>query len=288
MNWDDLRFIAAVARTGSLLGASARLGVDHTTVGRRVSAAERALGVVLFVRGPRGLSITPEGLKLIAPISAVEEAIHEVERRAGADEPTMTGRITVTAPETLGCVVVAPLMAQLSSLHPGVVITVDASGTTRSLHRREAEVAVRTWRSDDASLVIKKAGQLRMGAYVAKSLASRRGIRRAADLAQLPQIVGADDELGTHWLRTLAPEAPISLRCELSLGVQAALRAGHAVGTLPRYLGDVDDELVRIPCADEPVEPIYLTVHKDLRRTARVRVVLDALHEAFAAWGHGS
>lgn len=283
LRWDDLRFIAAVARSGSLLAASAALGVDHTTVGRRLSAAERALGVTLFVRSPTGLTLTPEGEQLLTPVAAVEAAILAVERKAGADDGALVGRVKVTAPETLGCAFLAPRLARFAVGHPGLVVDVDASGAVKNLHRREAEVAVRTWKSTDASIVVKKAGRVAFAVYAAKALVARRPMRGAADLAHVPQIVSGDDDVDTRFLRALAPQAPLALRCELALGVQAALHVGTAVGVLPRYLGDVDDALVRVPLRDEPVDDIYLTVHKDLRQTPRVRAVLDFLAAEFGA-----
>lgn len=283
LKWDDLRFIAAVARTGSLLAASTVLDVDHTTVGRRLSAAERALGTTLFVRSPTGLALTPDGEQLLGPVAAVESAILAVERRAGSDDDTVSGRVKVTAPETLGCAFLAPRMMRLSAMHPGLVVDVDASGAIKNLHRREAEVAVRTWKSADASLVVKKVGRIAHAVYASKQLVARRGLRGAAELALVPQILGGADDVETRFLRTIAPHAPQALRCELTLGVQAALRVGTAVGVLPRYLGDADDELVRIALPNEPVDDVFLTVHKDLRHTRRVRAVLDFLAVEFAA-----
>jgi len=283
LRWDDLRFISAVARTGSLLAASAALGVDHTTVGRRVSAAERALGATLFVRSPTGLTLTPEGEQLLVPVAAVEAAILGVERTAGAQRDALVGRVKVTAPETLGCAVIAPLLARFCAKHPGLIVDVDASGAVKNLHRREAEVAVRTWKTDLDSLVVKKAGRVAHAVYASAALAARRTLRSAADLRAIPQIVGADDDADTRFLRGLAPGAPVLMRCELSLGVQAVLHSGVAVGVLPRYLGDVDAGLVRVPCKGEPIDDVFLTVHKDLRHTPRVRAVLDVLADAFGA-----
>lgn len=141
---DDLRFIAAVARTGSLLAASAALALDHTTVGRWISAAERALSATLFVRSPTGVTLTPECEQLLGPVAAVEAAIHAVERKAGADDGALVGRVRVTAPETLVCAFLAPRLARLATDHSGLVVDVDASGAVKNLHRREAEVAGRT------------------------------------------------------------------------------------------------------------------------------------------------
>src|SRR5262245_2254938 len=108
MNWDDLRFVSSVARHGSLLRASEELRVEHTTVGRRVDAAERSLGAKLFTRGTSGLLLTRDGERLLEPLKQVEDAVSALERRASAHQGELTGTVRITAPETFGVTWLAP------------------------------------------------------------------------------------------------------------------------------------------------------------------------------------
>ena len=281
-NWDDLRYVMAVARGGSLLRAGAALGVDHTTVGRRVAAAERAFGVTLFARSTTGLVLTAEGEQLVAPIEKVEEAILAVERRASADRSDVVGSVKVTAPETLALAGLAKRLAVFAKEHPGLHIELDPSGAVLNLHRREAEVAVRTFRSRDADLVARRAGTVVYGAYAARGFLADHPVSGAAALRGVPLLVGADTDVDTRWLLGLAGVRP-TFTCVIGVGLLAACVAGAGVAVLPRYLGDAEPTLVHLPLPDEPRETVWLTVHRDLRHTPRVRAVLDFLVEVCAA-----
>lgn len=285
LDWDDLRHVAAVARHGSLLAASEALGVDHTTVARRIAAAERALGAVLFVRSPLGLTLTAAGEALSQPVEAVESAILAVERHAGATQSSakLSGRVKVTAPETLGCCVVAPSLARFAVDQPELTIDVDASGAVRNLHRREAEIAVRTQRPREPDLVAKRAGRVAYAAYASRAFLARRPVRGARDLPHVPLGVGAASDADTRWLLALAGGVQPRFRCELAVGLQLALRTGLGVGVLPRYLGDVDAALARIPLPDEPSDDVFLIVHEDMRSAPAVRAVWTTLLETLGA-----
>src|SRR5262245_40007336 len=111
MNWEDLRFAATVARHSSLLGAAGELRVKHTTVGRRIDAAERALGAKLFARSSTGMALTAEGTRLLEPLQRVEDAVSSLERHASAERRELSGTVKVTAPETFGVAWLAPRLA---------------------------------------------------------------------------------------------------------------------------------------------------------------------------------
>lgn len=280
LSWDDLRHVVAVARAGSLLQAAAVLEVDHTTVGRRVAAAERALGVTLFARSAAGLVLTAEGEQLLAPLQQVEDAILAVARQAGAGSTSIAGPIKITAPETFGIAWLAPRLARFAEQHAGVRVHLVPGGTVFDLSRREAEIAVRTFRSDDDALVTRKAATLRFGLYATRAFLTRHPVHKPADLSRCPLLIGDDDERDTRWLLKLAgPQARIGLSCVVAVALVAAARADGGVAVLPQWLGDAEPDLVYLPMPDEPAETLWLTVHRDLRQTPRVRAVLDFLVE---------
>lgn len=272
----------AVARTGSLLQAAAALGVDHTTVGRRVAAAERSFGTTLFARSTTGLVLTADGEQLVEPIARVEEAILTVERRASAEHSDVVGTVKVTAPETLALALLAPPLALFAKEHPGLRIDLDPTGRMLNLHRREAEVAVRTVRSRDADLVARKAGTVVYGAFAARAFLKRSPVPDVESLRKRPLLVGAEDDVDTRWLLALTGARP-GFTCVVGMGLLSACLAGAGVAVLPHYLGDAHADLVHLPLPDEPRETVWLTVHKDLRHTPRVRAVLDFLVETCAA-----
>ncbi|MCU0701222.1 MAG: LysR family transcriptional regulator [Myxococcaceae bacterium] len=281
MNWDDLRFVGAVASHGSLLKAAKALGVQHTTVGRRVEAAERALGVRLFVRTSAGLVLTAEGQRLVAPLEQVEEAVNALERRAVAGRDELTGNVRVTAPETFGAAWLAPRLAVLARRHPGLAIDLNPTGEVLSLDRRQAELAVRFFRSTQKDLVVRRVGTVAHGLYAARSHLARQPFRSVKELAQRPLLSTSPGAPETAWLERLSGNARPAFVSTLSLALLEAARAGAGIAVLPRYLGDAHPELMHLPMPDEPSEPVWLTVHRDLRTTPRVRAVLEFLVEHF-------
>ncbi len=274
MNWDDLRYVAALARHGSLAKTAARLGVEHTTVGRRVDAAERSLNLKLFTRTPAGYLLTQDGDQLVSRLQAVEDAVLELERGVRAKTDELAGSVRVTSPETLGVAYLAPRLARFLTDHPSLRIELLPAGKVLDLSRSEAELAVRTFRTKHERLVVRRVGQVGFRLYASRRYLARRPVQRAADLASAALLVPTDGpELA--WLQRLAPGVAPAFVSEVSLALAQAAQADAGLAVLPRYVGDGSPELVGVPLPSEPTEPLYLTVHRDLRNTPRVRAVAD-------------
>jgi DNA-binding transcriptional LysR family regulator len=277
MNWDDLRFVIAVARHGSLLRAARELGVDHTTVGRRISSAEHALSSTLFTRHKTGLVLTADGERLIGPLQQVEDAVLAAQRRASADRSEIVGTVKITAPESFGIGWLAPRLAHFSERHKGLRVDLEPSGAVLNLNRREAEIALRTFRSKDQALAVRRACDVGYGLYASRAFLARTPIRRPDDLAGRPLLTGPTDDKETRWLAKLSKGTAPTFTCVVAVALVGAAKAGAGVAVLPRYLGDAEPELTYLPMPDEPHESLWLTVHRDLRTTPRVRAVLDFL-----------
>lgn len=277
MNWDDLRHVLAVVRHGSLLGAARELGVDHTTVGRRVGAAERALAAKLFQRGTTGLTPTAEGEHLLESLQRIEDAVSDLERKASAEQRALVGTVKVTAPESFGITWLAPRLATFARQHPGLRIDLDPSGKVLDLHKGQAEIALRFFRSTDQGLVIRRVAEVRYGLYAARAYLARYPLRSPADLATRPLLGAPAGDADAVWLAELSGGAEPIFTTVLAVALLNATRAAAGIAVLPRYLGDADDALVYLPMPGEPHETLWLTVHRDLRTTPRVRAVLDFL-----------
>lgn len=277
MNWDDLRFVLALSRAGSLARAAKKLGVDHTTVGRRIEAAEGALGVRLFTRTSTGYVPTAEAERLVAQIAHVEDAVLALERGAHAQQSSIEGSVRVTSPETFGARYLAPRLALLGREHPGLTIELAASGAILDLARREADVAVRFFKSKHESLVVRRVADLAYGLYASETYLAHRPLKKASELASHPILASAPSPgaIDAAWIARITGGARPAFVSELSIALLEAARAGAGIAVLPRYLGDAESTLRRIPRDDEPREPVWITVHRDLAETPRVRAVLD-------------
>lgn len=285
LNWDDLRFVAELAERGTLSATARALRVDHSTVGRRIESAEAALGVQLFTRSASGYALTADGARLLPELHAVGLAVQALRRAAQAGEGAIEGELRVTAPETFGMTWLAAKLSVFAAQHPGVRVQLDPSGTLVDLERGEAEVALRNVRSTQSRLVVQRVAELAYGLYASPTYLEAHPVRGPEDLAGCA-LLGAPPEppgVESRWLKRLAPGVTPILQCELSLGLSSAARAHAGVAVLPRYLGDAEPGLRRLPMPDPPRETLWLTVHEDARRIPRVRALMDFLQEAFEA-----
>ena len=285
MNWDDLRFVLALSRAGSLLQASKVLEVDHTTVARRIESIEAALGVRLFTRTTTGYVATSEAEGLLPEISQVEEAVLAVERGARAQDASVRGTVRVTSGETFGICYLAPRLAILGREHPGLTVELITGGEVLDLARRDADVAVRFFRSHHENLVVRRAGELAHGLYASKKYLTRRPLESEDDLRNHPILTSSPGPrvVEAAWVARLTQGARPAFVTNMTLALVEAARAGAGIAVLPRYLGDPDPALRRIPIENEPTEAIWVTVHRDLKHTRRVRVVLDFLNQCLKA-----
>ncbi|MEQ9074546.1 MAG: LysR family transcriptional regulator [Sandaracinaceae bacterium] len=281
MNWNDLRFVLALSRAGSLSGAAKALGVDHTTVGRRVDALEAALSLRLFTRSRRGIVPTADAERLLDSFRRVEEAVHAVERSAQAQAQSLEGTVRITSPETFGVSYLAPRLAHLGRRHPGLTLELLPVGDVLDLAKREADIALRGFRSNVDGLVVRRAGTIKYGLYAAEAYLAGRELSGPEDLREHPILSPAltPGALDAQWVQALTRGARPALVSELSLALLEGALAGAGIAVLPRYLGDAHALLRYLPMPDEPKEAVWIHVHDDVRDAPRVRVVLDFLAE---------
>ncbi|MDJ0388691.1 LysR family transcriptional regulator [Roseomonas sp. E05] len=285
MDWDDLRYLVALAREGSLSGAARALRAEHSTVARRIAALEAALGLRLFDRLPRGYALTAEGEQVAALAERLEEDVLAIERLAQGRAGDLAGSVRISAPPVLASHFLAARLAPLRARHPGLLLELAGASRAVSLTRREADLAIRLVRPEEGALVVRRLGEMAYGLYGAADYLARRAPAER-------DWMGYDESLEhvpqQRWLTALAQGRPLALRTNDLATLHMAARAGLGLAALPRFLGDADPALVRLPAADAgtAAREIWLLVHADLRRSARVRAVMDHL-EAVIHAGRG-
>jgi DNA-binding transcriptional LysR family regulator len=277
-DWESLRFFLEAHRTGSLSEASRRLGVDHTTVARRIAALEASLRVKLFDRTPRGYEATQAAEDLLPLAERVEEQVLAIERHAAVGSE-LAGAVRVATTNQVAAEFVIPALPSFRERHPRIVVEVSADNRALNLSRREADIAIRLGRPRENGLVTRKLGELAHAFY-----ALRRGRRSSQLDPEYDVFVGYDDSLAhlphERWLKSVLPARTITFRANNVFCLHAAVRAGLGVALLPCFTADADLALTRLQAtiAPEPRE-MWLVVHGELRRSARVRAVLDHLVE---------
>jgi DNA-binding transcriptional LysR family regulator len=281
-DWNDLRSFLAIARHGSLQGAAGTLGVNHSTVFRRLNALEARLGVRLFDRSPHGYALTVAGEHMLASAERVEDEILGLERRLLGGDVRLAGSLRVTTTDTLANGLLGPHLRAFQAAYPAIELELITGNAFFDLSRREADVALRPSRHPGDAMVGRKLAAIAVALYGARGYLAERGRpRREAELAGHALITG-DASLAhlpaTRWLARHAPQGATVLRCNSWLSQCAAARAGLGLAALPCFLGDRAPELVRVL----PPEPalageLWLLTHPDLRRTARVRAFIGTL-----------
>ena len=281
LEWDDLRFVLAVARHGSLTAAARVLSVTQPTMGRRLEHLEARLGVALFERTASGVALSALGTSLLPLAEQMEQSALSAERRIAARDTGLDGLVRITALEWVGHHVLAPILARFCRQHSGVTVELLTADRVFSLTRHETDIALRTTQFEQDGLVQRKVGMSPRGLYASEAYLAERGIPDYAAGCPGHTLITLPDAAFTfpnmHWLRdSLAPRAHVALQSN-SLDVQAAAaQAGAGLATLPRILGDTMPGLRRLDPPEPPPErEFWLGFHEDLRHTLRVRALVN-------------
>ncbi|HTM44726.1 MAG TPA: LysR family transcriptional regulator [Polyangiaceae bacterium] len=286
LNWDDLQFFLAIHRAQTLAGAARQLKVEHTTVGRRLGALEEALGAKLFVRTPEGFSLTTMGSELLPLAEKAEAALLQIERVALADDDKVEGTVRVTTSESFA-VILGRWLADLRIKHPRITVELLVGNERLDLSRREADLAVRFAATQEGNLVCRRVASIGWAPFAAQSYVAARGSLTEAGTLEGHDVIGFSDSLsqvpGALWIAQRGAGANLVLKSgSLPAACNAAV-AGLGVAVLPCFFGDLQPTLVRLLPNIGMARDVYLVVHPDLARVARVRVVMAFLVERFAA-----
>jgi DNA-binding transcriptional LysR family regulator len=286
MDWDDIRFFLTTARSGSLTAASRRLGSQQSTVGRRIDALEKSLGLRLFQRHAQGLTLTDDGRRILHAAEAMDAAANTLLRMSVADTTDIHGSVRIAAPQGLGAHLIAPHLIQMHARYPRLDITLHTSAASSDLTHGEADIAVRLFRPDESELVVRRAGEMGLGLYAARTYLENQGT--PVDTADFPRhrYIGYGEGLAhleeNRWLQDLVGDARFVLRCDDTLTRMAAVETGLGLAVLPHFLARRMPQLQRVGREEAPPKTIWLVMHQDLRHVARVRAVLDWLGELLA------
>lgn len=282
MNWDDLRFFLVLSRHRTLSSAARELRVAQPTVGRRISALERRVGAELFVRSSSGFSLTPSGARALGFAQRMEQDAMAAERRLAGRDVGVRGSVSVTASEWLVTSVLAPMVGSLLALHPELRIELVADTRHLNLARREADIALRPRRFEQAGIVQRATGKLGFALYATHAYLATRGVPSFGG-GSGHTLVAMSDATGDavrSWLAAALPDAVPSVKTNGRDAMFALARSGAAIACVARVVGDRAPELQRIALSPRPPTPrLWLGIHRDARDTPRVKAVVAHLVE---------
>jgi len=284
-DWSLVRSFLAAMDHGSLLGAARAIGASQPTLGRHIAQLERQLSVVLFERTGRGLVPTAQALRLAETARALEGSADRLWRLAQGAEEDAGGIVRVSASQPVACVLLPPLLARMREGLPQVTVELVVSNAVSNLLRREADIALRMVRPRQASLVTRRIAQVNIGACAHRDYLRRNGTPRSPqDLGAHLLVGGAQGEDVREHAQALgiAPQALRFGLCSDDLMAQwAAVRAGLGIGFVSEYLMRTDPKVrPLLPALKLPRFPIWLTVHREIRTSPRIRAVYDFLADA--------
>lgn len=283
--WDDVRFFLSVARTRSLSRAGRALGVGHVTVGRRIALLEQRLGVTLLNRTPDGFTVTVAGEAILRQCMAMENAALELERAAAGRDSLVAGSVRVTTTEALAHQLIAPAIAALRQSHRELRIDLIVGVRTLDVARREADLAVRFARPAASDLICRKLGEVGFSLYASQRYLAKSGIpERGQGLAgyDIITFTGAPAATQPFFMGESLEGARVALRCDNPLIQLEAAANEVGISELACFLGDSTPDLVRVWPNEAPARrTVWLILHQDMRRSARIRTVSAAIGDAF-------
>lgn len=278
MNWDDLRFLLAVARLGTLTKAAKKLGVNHTTVSRRLAGLEEETGLRLFERLPEGFVPTAAGEDVFRVAERMEQEVLSLDRRVIGRDARLSGKLRVTTLDSIA-EKLPELFVAFTERYPNIELELLVGNDPLNLSRREADIAIRLSNRPPEHLVGKKLGRMEFALYGADSLIERIGAD--APLTAYPFMsweLRLNARLTEQWLRDNVPDAPIVCRVDTGTTMVAATKAGMGLSFLACIHGDAEPGLRRLlPVQEGFGMDIWILTHEDLRGTARVRAFMDVV-----------
>jgi DNA-binding transcriptional LysR family regulator len=285
LNWDDLRLFLAIARAGRLTGAAKALGLDHTTVARRLTSLESAIGSRLVERGPKGVTLTSAGATILAHAERVEVEILSASSQVAEEDARVTGSVRLATPEAFGTYLVAPHIARLHAAHPDLHLELIPESQYVNLSNREADIAILLNRPANGPVVARRLVEYRLGLFTSHAYAEAHRPITAETLTDHPFAWYIDELIDLpelRFLREVSADARTIFRSSSTAAQHEAVAGGLGIGILHGFAADADPRLRRILPDIEIRRSYWLAIHANQQRLPRIRAVIAFLDDLIA------
>jgi DNA-binding transcriptional LysR family regulator len=284
IDWNDIRYFLAVARSGTTAAAARFLGVNQSTVVRRLAVLEQGLGFRLFSKKRDGYRLTCQGEALLQEAAAVESSVQTFTRRAAALDDALSGSLRVTTAEGMAFGLVPKLLDEFHRRHPGMQVSLLIEDNYNDLSDGSAEVALRAGTPGEGELIGRKLTEASWAVYGSRSYVEHRGSPITPDDLNAHRLVGFEGRLErirpARWLQEVAPRGEISYRSNSILGVLFAAQSSYGLALLPCQIGDPEGDLVRVlDPLPELTFDFWILTHPDLHRNPKIRAFFDFMTE---------
>ena len=281
MHWDDLKIFLALSRHGSLSAAARNLGVNQTTISRRLARLEAEAGFKLTHRTGTRLTLSPEGLEFAQEANAVEEAILKLESQTGHKQKP-GGSVKITAVESLINGILLPRLPAFRNQYPDIELTLHGSNSNLEIRRLEADIGIRLARPTHGNMIMVKLGDIGFALYgtsTMKRYSEKHGLQNSNWAAYDDSL---EDVPEMQWIRHSYPDAPVMTRSHSAATLATILGQGQSIGLLPCFLGDQQEDLYRLS-GSHPVlfREAWLVSHPDRQETPRLKAAVSWIRSSF-------
>lgn len=278
-DWNDLRAFLAIARAGQLVRAARSIGVDATTMGRRLRRLERALGQTLFEQTREGQVLTEAGERLLTTVETMQTATDRLLVQS-SNAGRLTGLLRVSVSEGFGAHFVARHLASFTDLHPELTVDLVANSGFLSPSKRETDIAVLLARPRSGQVVASKLTDYALQLYAAPDYLERAGTPETAADLRSRRLVGYVPDLlyapELRYLFEIDERLTPTIRSSSINAQHGVLASGNGIGILPCFIGDADRSLVKVLPDIRILRSFWVVTHQDTQRLKRVR--------AFRSW----
>ncbi len=285
LEWSDLKVLLALARAGSVAGAARALHVDNSTISRRLTALEEAVGTQLLIRSGREFAFTAHGREMLAAAEATEAVTEAALRAVRAAKIDVEGRVRVSVAPGFVHVLMREMIPNLRRTHPALNVELISAYQRSDLAKGDADIAVRMLRPEEPDLVARRAFDCAWFVYAAASYLSSRGQPANFDELARHDLVLIAENLHSappaRWLEAYETAASVVSRNDSLETALQVTQAGVGIAVLPAFIGDPPPELCRVFPERVAANIGWIVYHESVRETSRVRLVVDALLEFF-------
>src|SRR4030088_1397081 len=279
MDWDNIRIFLSVARAGQFSAAASQLRLDNATVGRRINALEKSLGVRLFDRQTTGSVLTAAGDRLYKTAEEVEAQLLRAQGDLSRSDVELSGTARIAAPDGFTTLFLCSRLSHLKAKYPSLTVQLVPMSTTFSLSKREADLAITIEKPDEGRLSVRKLIDYSLHFYAAKKYLAEHGApKRLEDLQRHCQVTYVQDLIIADQLNFM-PElyGPTyrRLECSTAVGQLEAVRGGAGIGILHDYAAYRDEQIQSILPGTGFERSYWIVTHLDMRELSRVRTMAE-------------
>ncbi|WP_144576172.1 LysR family transcriptional regulator [Agrobacterium sp. DE0009] len=286
MNWDDVRLFLSVARSGQFLSAARKLGINHATLSRRISALEAAIGTQLFLRSTNGCELTEEGQRLLVAAERMETEMLGAQANLGRVDAAVAGTVRIGAPDGLGVSFLAPRLGRLTARYPELKIQLVPVPRSFSLSQREADIAITIERPEQGRLMFSKLTDYSLGLYGSADYLAEYGTPDDVEALKRHRRIGYVEDLifspSLNFTGEIMRDWDAAFEISSATGQTEAVRSGAGIGILHNYIAGQYPELRRILPEISINRSYWTAYHESARQLVRVRTVVDFLQELVA------